>query len=163
MLSVLIETGNHEEALARTLASLVSAAVEGMVREVIVLDRGSTDGTSRVADHAGCVFLAEASLSDVLQRARGDWLLLIEPGARLVDGWTDEVRRHVAVDGGAARFTPTRLPFWERLGLKRRGLSAGLLVSKQDAVSVMRKNWDGLALARTVRARRLDAGILAGD
>ncbi|GHD05765.1 glycosyltransferase [Tianweitania populi] len=163
MLSVLIETRNHEEALARTLASLVSAAVEGMVREVIVLDRGSTDGTSRVADHAGCVFLAEASLSDGMQRARGDWLLLIELGARLVDGWTDEVRRHVAMDGGAARFTPTRLGFWERLSLKRPGLRAGLLVSKADALSVMRKDWDGLTLARTVRARRLDAGILAGD
>ena len=33
MLSVLIETRNDEEALARTLASLVGGAVEGVVRE----------------------------------------------------------------------------------------------------------------------------------
>ena len=43
MLSVLIETRNDEEGLARTLASLIAAAVEGVVREVIVCDLGSTD------------------------------------------------------------------------------------------------------------------------
>jgi glycosyltransferase involved in cell wall biosynthesis len=56
MLSVVIETNNDEDALARTLASLVSAAVEGVVREVIVCDRGSTDRTHLVAEHAGCPF-----------------------------------------------------------------------------------------------------------
>ena len=40
MLSVIIETKNDEEALARTLGSLVSAVVQGVVREVIVCDRG---------------------------------------------------------------------------------------------------------------------------
>ena len=163
MLSVLIETQNHEEALARTLASLVSAAVEGTVREVIVLDRGSSDETGRVADLSGCVFLANATLSEGLQRARGDWLLLIEPGARPGEGWSDEVRRHVARGSGPARFTPIRSGLWERLRLKHPGLSAGLLVSKQDAMGVVRGDWDGVTLARAVRARRLDAGILAGD
>ncbi|TIR96069.1 MAG: glycosyl transferase family 2, partial [Mesorhizobium sp.] len=36
MLSVLIETRNDEEGLARTLASLIGGAVEGVVRDVIV-------------------------------------------------------------------------------------------------------------------------------
>src|SRR5690606_15838389 len=43
MLTVLIETKDHEEALARTLASLVGAAVEGIVRDVLVCDLGSVD------------------------------------------------------------------------------------------------------------------------
>ena len=59
MLSVLIETRNDEEGLARTLASLVGGAVEGVVREVIVCDLGSTDQTHDVAEHAGCAYLAQ--------------------------------------------------------------------------------------------------------
>ena len=58
MISVLIETKDGEEGLARTLATLVGGAVEGVVREVIVCDKGSTDHTHSVAEHAGCVFLA---------------------------------------------------------------------------------------------------------
>ena len=42
MLSVVIQTHNDEDALARTLASLVSASVDGVVREVIICDAGST-------------------------------------------------------------------------------------------------------------------------
>ena len=45
MLTVVIETLNDEEALAATLAALVPAAVEGLVCEVIVHDRGSSDAT----------------------------------------------------------------------------------------------------------------------
>ncbi|WP_250157169.1 glycosyl transferase family 2 [Tianweitania aestuarii] len=146
--------------MARTLASLVSAAVEGMVREVIVLDRGSSDKTSRVADLSGCLFVSDATLNDGVQRARGDWLLLIEPGARLGEGWTQDVRRHVAGGGSPGRFTRKRSGFRDWLPLKRRGLGAGLLVSRQEALVVMREGWNGSTLARTVRAQRLDAEIL---
>jgi glycosyltransferase involved in cell wall biosynthesis len=162
MLSVLIETENHEQALARSLMSLVSAAVDGTVREVIVVDRGSTDETSRVADHTGCVFLPDASLLDAIEKARGEWLLLLEPGARLADGWSDDVRRHVASGAGPARFTPMRRGLWERLAFWKRDLSAGLVVSNQQALSVMREDWNGRMLARKVQARRLDVGITRG-
>ena len=63
MLSVVIPTQNSEEGLARTLASLVPAAAEGVVREVVVVDAGSTDGTRVVADAAGCTLI----------EARGSW------------------------------------------------------------------------------------------
>ena len=59
MLSVIIPSYNSEEGLARTLASLVSAAAEGIVREVAVADAGSTDGTGAVAEAAGCLFLSK--------------------------------------------------------------------------------------------------------
>lgn len=166
MLSVLIETENDEEALARSLASLVSAAVEGMVREVIVLDRGSTDATQRVADHAGCVFLQGGNLVGAVGQARGDWLVLIEPGARLGEGWTQAVREHVASQATPARFTPLRKrPSWWRGGWRRvwarRGLEGGLLIAKAEALPLLAAGGDGQALARRVRARRLDASIVA--
>ncbi|RUU01054.1 glycosyltransferase, partial [Mesorhizobium sp. M7A.T.Ca.TU.009.02.1.1] len=103
MLSVLIETRNDEEGLARTLASLVGGAVEGVVREVIVCDTGSTDQTHRVAEHAGCQYVTDGVAAGIRQ-AKGDWLLLVEPGARLMEGWIDEVVAHTARQTMAARF-----------------------------------------------------------
>ena len=89
MLTVLIETKNDEEGLTRTLASLIGGAVEGVVRDVIVCDRGSTDQTHHVAEHAGCHYIADGGMAAGVRQAKGEWLLILEPGARLVDGWTD--------------------------------------------------------------------------
>src|SRR5215213_9150718 len=101
MLSVLIETRNDEEALARTLASLVGGAVEGVVREVIVCDTGSTDRTHTVAEHAGCHYLPSGGIAAGIGLAKGDWLLLLEPGARLSEGWIEDVVLHMAKPTGA--------------------------------------------------------------
>ena len=49
MISVVVPTLNAEAGLAASLTSLVPAAVEGLVREVIVVDGGSTDGTAAAA------------------------------------------------------------------------------------------------------------------
>ncbi len=89
MLTVLIETRNNEEGLARTLASLIPGAVEGLVREVVVCDLGSTDQTRRVADHAGCVFLAQGGVGQGIRQAKGEWLLLLPvgPGSSTA-GWS---------------------------------------------------------------------------
>ena len=49
MISVVVPTLNAESDLPRTLAALVPAAIEGIVREVIIVDGGSTDATARIA------------------------------------------------------------------------------------------------------------------
>ncbi|MGD9915460.1 MAG: glycosyltransferase [Rhizobiaceae bacterium] len=160
MLTVLIETHNHEEALARTLAALVPAAVEGMVREVLVCDRGSSDQTLYVAEHAGCRFIAEGGLSAGMAQARGDWLLLLQPGARPQPGWVESVSAHVARQTGAARFTRSaddRGNLLARLLRRRARLADGLLVTKRQALAV--KAADSESLARAVRTQRLAAQI----
>ncbi|MEQ1710252.1 MAG: glycosyltransferase, partial [Hyphomicrobium sp.] len=53
MITVVIPTLNAEGGLAATLTALVPAVVEGVVREVIVVDGGSTDRTLDIADQAG--------------------------------------------------------------------------------------------------------------
>ena len=53
MITVVIPTLNAEATLGQTLAALVSAAVDGLVREVIVVDGGSSDRTAEIVDHAG--------------------------------------------------------------------------------------------------------------
>lgn len=91
MLSVLIETWNDEEALARTLSSLVSAVVQGVVRDVIACDLGSTDQTRYVAEHAGCHLIAMGGIAAGIAAAKADWLLILEPEAR--GRWTAGRRR----------------------------------------------------------------------
>lgn len=161
MLSVLIETRNDEEALARTLATLVGGAVEGVVRDVIVFDRGSTDGTRRVADHTGCT-LATGGLGAAIAQAKGDWLLVLEPGARLVDGWGDEAAAHVARFTMPARFSRTRAgrtPFLSRAFRRKSALTQGLLIAKRQASSLAHRVDSTEALARGLAMKTLPAEI----
>jgi outer membrane immunogenic protein len=53
MISVVIPTSNAEATLAATLTALVPAAVEGLVREVIVVAGGSTDKTAAIVEDTG--------------------------------------------------------------------------------------------------------------
>ena len=157
MLSVLIETKNDEEGLARTLASLVGGAVEGVVREVIVCDGGSTDHTLRVAEHAGCHVVTQG-LAVAVAQAKGDWLLMLEPGARPADGWIEAVLDHVARQQGPAKFErDEKLPLLKRLFGVARPLAQGLLIRKSEAAQKQAGN--GAELARMVSAKVLRAKI----
>lgn len=161
MLSVLIETRNDEEGLARTLASLVGGAVEGVVRDVIVCDAGSTDQTHRVAEHAGCHYVTGGIAAGIAQ-AKGDWLLFLEPGARLAEGWIDEVVAHAARQAMPARFSSARgnrAPFLSRVFSGSRALAEGLVVSKRQAAALAKGASSAEALARGLATRKLGAEI----
>ncbi|UCI06963.1 glycosyltransferase [Mesorhizobium sp. B1-1-8] len=161
MLSVLIETSNDEEGLARTLASLVGGAVEGIVRDVVVCDTGSTDQTHRVAEHAGCHYVA-AGIAAGIGQAKGDWLLILEPGARLADGWIEAVAAHMARQTMPARFSrarANRAPFLARVFSANRALAEGLVISKRQAAALAKSARSAEALARGLATKRLDAEI----
>ncbi len=93
MITAIIATRDDEENLAHALAALAPAAMEGIVRDAIVVDAGSRDGTLAVADEAGCA-LVEGSGAEALMRAadmaRGDWLLFLSPASLLESGWQGE-------------------------------------------------------------------------
>jgi glycosyl transferase family 2 len=100
MLSVIIATDESERALVRTLAVLVAGAAAGLVREVIVADAGSNDGTAEVADIAGCRMLVSSAplggrLKAAAAAARAAWLMFLAPGVVLDATWIDEVTRHI--------------------------------------------------------------------
>ena len=161
MLSVLIETMNDEEGLACTLASLIGGAVEGVVRDVIVCDAGSTDQTHRVAEHAGCHFVT-GGIAAAIGQARGDWLLLLEPGARLAEGWIEEVVAHMARQTMPARFARARAdraPFLARVFSSNRALAEGLLISKRQASALAKGARGAEALARGLATKKLNAEI----
>lgn len=163
MISVLIECKDQENALAVTLAALVSGAVEGLVAEVVVLDRGSRDGTARLADAAGCTYLDNPDLRDTVRNARGDWLLLIEPGARPLLGWVDHLGQHIAAGRQAARMSPSReyrLPWLARLRRRANALEHGVLIPKRQAIANARPGQSLESLGRGVAMTRLRCEIV---
>ncbi|MCB1384144.1 MAG: glycosyl transferase family 2 [Notoacmeibacter sp.] len=162
MLTVIFQTQNDEDGLARSLSSLVSGAVEGFVREVIVCDLASSDHTHKVADHAGCVFIANGDMAAALRRAKGEWIVLLEPGARLLDGWMEPVGLHVSRLTSPARFSLSREDrpgFFARFLSARRPLSNGLVITKRQALALSKNAADFGALARGLSARTLSAKL----
>ena len=162
MLTVLLECRDNEPELAHTLAVLVSGAVDGLVSDVIVLDHGSRDGSARVADAAGCRFIDKWDLQDVLKSARGEWIMLLEPGARPQSGWIEEILEHASLSRAPARFTASsrfRRPFFKRW--KRSGaLELGYLMPKREGGALARPGADLTALAKAASPRRLRAELI---
>jgi hypothetical protein len=100
MLSVIIPTEGVEGPAVATLAALVPGAATGVVREVLLVDRGGNGVIERVADVAGCRFLAfEGSHAEALaagaRQARSPWLMFLHAGAVLDHGWIDETMQFI--------------------------------------------------------------------
>jgi glycosyltransferase involved in cell wall biosynthesis len=166
MLTVIIETKNSEEGLARTLGPLVSGAVDGLLRDVLVHDHASSDHTAKVAEQAGCTLVQGGSLTDSINRAKGDWILFVEPGARLSEAWIESVERHIGLVQSPGKFTRSRAgqpAFLQRIAKRETALADGLLITKRQALALSRTAKSAEALARGLSARRMNAEIvLAG-
>jgi glycosyltransferase involved in cell wall biosynthesis len=100
MLSIIIPTLNSERLLTPTLATLVSGAMSGLVREVVIVDGGSVDGTLEIADAAGCAAVSSSAplgsrLNAAAAAARSPWLMFLRPGTVLEANWRDETARFI--------------------------------------------------------------------
>ena len=118
-ISIVIPTLDAEADLPHCLQALMEGLPAGLIRELIVSDGGSSDGTRRIAEAAGAVLVTgPASRGGQLRRgcaiARGRWLLVLHADTVLEPGWARVVADHIARPGaGAACF---------RLGFRARGL-----------------------------------------
>jgi rSAM/selenodomain-associated transferase 2 len=107
MISVVIPTLNSEASLTDALAALVPAAVDGLIREVIVVDGGSQDHTAAIADGAGATFMSSGGgrgpqLAAGAARARFPWLLFLHADTMLDPGWERDASAFMErVDRGA--------------------------------------------------------------
>jgi len=101
MISVVISTRNDASRLTATLAALAPAALDGFVREVIVVDAGSTDETQAVAEDAGADVMT-TGFADATAKARQPWLLILAAGSRPQVGWERAARAHMREFPGKA-------------------------------------------------------------
>jgi rSAM/selenodomain-associated transferase 2 len=128
MLSVIIPTVNAEASLGQAMAALVPAAVDGVVREVIVVDGNSTDRTTAIAESAGATVLASGrgrgqQLAAGAARARFPWLLFLHADTVLEPGWEREAVRFM--EGVEQRAEPAAAAF--RFALDDHGLRPRVL------------------------------------
>jgi glycosyltransferase involved in cell wall biosynthesis len=101
MISVIVPTANSERLLPRCFDSLIPGAVRGVVREVIVTDAGSSDGTLAIADAAGAHVVRSrknrgAQMADGAATAKSDWLLFLHPETALEPGWEMEAESFIS-------------------------------------------------------------------
>lgn len=100
MISVVLQTLEDEEALVGTLASLVSGAADGAVREVIVVDGGASPGIPVIAEGVGCIYFKgpkrrDQRLSIGAEAAKGPWLFFLAPGVEPDEGWYRDARQFI--------------------------------------------------------------------
>ncbi|MFN0023604.1 MAG: TIGR04283 family arsenosugar biosynthesis glycosyltransferase [Parvularculaceae bacterium] len=149
-LSVIIPTLNAAAGLPATLAALAPAAVSGLIREVILVDGGSTDATCAIAEAAGArVLLAPPGRGGQIKTgadtARGDWLLVLHADTALGAGWPDEAGAFMRA--GKARAAVFTLAF-DAKGLGPKIVSAGAMLRTRLFASPYGDQ--GLLIARTL-------------
>ncbi len=145
--SVIIPTLNARDALPGCLSALFEGVRSGVIRELILVDGGSRDGTIALGQEAGAQVIRAApsrggQLRAGADAARGDWLLFLHADTCLGEGWSEVVLAHLEAETRAGYF---RLRFddgglaarivagWANLRARLFGLpygDQGLLVSR---------------------------------
>ena len=157
MVSVVIPTLDAERTLGATLAALVPAAIDGLVRDVVVADGGSRDRTLLVADAAGCTIVRAAKgrgaqLAAGAEAAKSDWLLFLHADTMLDEDWTRAAERFIAsAEAGSGKEAAAF-----RFALDADGLSARLLerfVALRSLVFAMPYGDQGLLISRALYDR----------
>jgi rSAM/selenodomain-associated transferase 2 len=128
VISIVIPTLNAETGLAATLTALVPAVVEGLVRDVIIVDGGSSDRTLSIAEAAGAEIIKSAAgrgrqMIAGAEIARGPWLLFLHADTVLEAGWEREAAAFIErvevgqrpVAAAAFRFALDDLGFLPRM------------------------------------------------
>jgi hypothetical protein len=100
MLSVIVETADAGDRLPALLAALTSAAVEGLVREVLIAGGGPPELLAVLREETGAE-LADDLISGIAV-ARSDRLLVLPAKIRLKAGWLELLANHLRGGGGDA-------------------------------------------------------------
>ncbi|HEY9236959.1 MULTISPECIES: cell wall biosynthesis glycosyltransferase [Phenylobacterium] len=125
MISTIILAGGADRDLASLLSALVPAAVDGLVRDVVVVAGTPDQATVAICEDAGAELSSD--LSAAVARARSELLLVAPEDLRLRPGWHESVRRHLEGRGGRALVCEADAGLLARLMPPRR---AGILVEK---------------------------------
>jgi len=135
MITVIVPTLNAQATLPDCLTSLVSSVVGGLVRQVIVVDGGSSDRTLQIAEDSGAdIVSAPACRGEQLRAggraARFSWLLFLHADSVLDPGWEREVAAFIEhVDTGRRDISAAAFAFaLDDMGLRPRIVEVGVAI-----------------------------------
>ena len=108
MISVVIPVAQEEPGLLDTLAALVPAVADGLVRDLVLVSSAPNRFAEDVADASGCGILVTpgaraAQLAASAAVLRAPWILALEPGLVPAGGWMDEIADFMSDSGQAQR------------------------------------------------------------
>ncbi len=149
MISVVLVASEDLAGLAAQMAMLVPAAVDGLVKEVVLV-ACDEPGVEALAEDSGARLVTTSGdrLAAGAAVVRGDWILTLRAGPVLREGWREPVEKHLT--GGAG--TPAVLTAPGGMLSKLSPRLHGVLVRRLDWPA---SGGDERALAKTLRARRL--------
>ena len=155
MISVVIPTHESERLLVPTLAALVPGAIAGVVREVIIADAGSQDGTAKVADVAGCRVEVVpgplgARLASATNVARAPWLMFLRPGSVPEANWIDAIENFL---GECELDAQERAAVFRRRARRDRSAFGEMLALAAIALGARPTPDQGLLIAKDLYAR----------
>jgi hypothetical protein len=106
MITVVVPVQRHSPPLVSLLSDLVPAAVDGLVKAVVLAGDGG-EALRSLSDDSGAVLVSVSGdrgrqLAAGCAVARGDWILTLDPDAVLAEGWRGPIERHLTAGGGAA-------------------------------------------------------------
>ena len=104
-ISIVIPTLNSQNTVRKTLASLFEGIEAGIVRELIVVDGGSTDETREIVEECGGKFISSAAsrgyqLKKGVNLAKGDFIFVLHSDSVLEPGWSKIVKKYFNKDAG---------------------------------------------------------------
>lgn len=167
MLSALVLLHGAEasppEAIVRTLTALVPAAVEGLVRDLVLCAPRETKDLLRICDHAGCDFIAAPAGSpsrETLARLKEGRVFMIRAGRAPQHGYLGEVSDLVAFGAGAAVLRDAPHNLLTRIAPSLSPVSA-LIAARADLADApladVARIADRLKAPRTLKARMIGA------
>ena len=126
MLSVIVETADAGDRLPALLGALTSAAVDGLVREVLIAGGGPPELLAVLREETGAELADD--LAGGIKAARSERLLVLPAKIRLKSGWLEMLAKHLRGGGGDALIVGEGGVFGERpFGvLTARAAAAGL-------------------------------------
>lgn len=144
MLSVIIDARGQAEGLPALLSQLTAGAVDGLIRQVLIVAADGQPGIDHLCEDMGAE--AHPTLEAAGAAARADRLLILPADLRLRDGWIGSLNSHLARGGDSAVVA---------------GLSEGGLFGRRPfGVLVERRRLEGRRGADLQRLRR-DLGLRA--
>lgn len=141
-LSIIIPARNAAAELPACLESLMIGLEAALIREVILVDAGSSDGTVKIAEATGARAVrvpseGGAQVAAGVEAARGEWLMFLLPSVALSRDWTERAGDHIDSRPGSAACFELRYRAdepaarWLERAANRRMRSRGLPLPEQ--------------------------------